>query len=1218
MIRFLFTFLFILINILSYAQRGKDGNLNVTSTNQILNTYTYLTQDVSQGSSTITVASTTGLAPGDLVLIIQMQGALLRSLINSGLFNATWGDILDYNGAGNYEFQQVSIVNPNEIVLECSLKNNYKTFGNTQIIRVPRYDSFTISNGASITCPAWNGQTGGVLAIESLNNTTINGFINTTGKGFRGGQKENASTAPGTEILDMASTDSAYGGDKGEGIGGFGNFYNNYGGRYGRGAAANGGGGGGAHNSGGGGGSNAGIGTWNGLGNPDKGPGNIYVPAWEIENTNFSNNVSTGGGRGGYAFSMYDYDALTTPPGVMLWGGNSRTNNGGLGGKPLSNGINSERVFMGGGGGAGDGNDGASTDGASGGGIVFIISHAHITGTGNILANGSAGALTPPYGNDAPGGGGGGGSILLYATGNISGINAVAIGGSGGTQNISTVEAEGPGGGGGGGYIAHTGGTFNQFATGGNNGLTNSPALSEFPPNGATKGADGLTNQTLTNYTMTATNDTVCAGQNAILSVTLSGSYPVPTTVNWFLNEIGGTPFHTGTIFTTPALNNTTTYYVGACPGTYRVPVTAYVYQLPLANAGNDTLLCIGDSIQLTASGGLNYSWSPVNTLSNPNISNPVAYPISNTTYTVTVTDANGCSNTDDIFVEAKIIPVPGIGASEYSICPGFSTQLMGTPGYADYIWNTGDTTSAITVSPIVLTNYTLTVSDIYGCSGSTAINIHIKPVPVAVAGTDTSVCYGSGVQLTSSGGVSYSWSPGISLNATTISNPVASPSVTTTYLVVVSNTQGCTASDDLVVHVNPLPIISGGTPQSICPGDSTVITATGGIIYQWNTGETTASIIVVPITNTTYSVTGTDALGCSNSDDVVINLFTLPPADAGNDTSICPGSNAQLNASGGINYVWSPPAFLNNTNIANPISTPAYPITYTVTVTDTNGCKNTDNIVVGLYPEPSAFVEADVYAGCSPLVITFNDTNTTNIGGWLWNFGDPNSDTNNISPLPVAIHVFNTPGSYSIALTLTSIHGCSKTSIFNNLITVYPDPIASFDPLPPTTNILNPTITFTNTSVDAVSWAWDFGDILPSSSTVLSPTYSYTEEGIYTVTLSVLSQHGCADTATEEIIIKPEFTFFVPNVFTPDEDGLNDFFKGVGRNFTEYQMYIYDRWGKLIYETNDYDKPWDGKVMGSNEYCMPETYVYKIVVKDFKGRIHNYNGSVILLRQQY
>lgn len=497
------------------ANPGKDGAKTITTANAIVNEYTYLTGNSSAGSTQIQCNSNTinangrfsgNLAAGDLLLIIQMQGAV----INVGTTN-TYGSVTSYNGCGAYEFAKVlSIGSSGKINLANGLKKSYSSSNKVQVVRVPRYTNLTINSGASLTCPDWDGTTGGIVAVEAAQTVTINGTVTANGKGFRGGVVEQNTTTPGSPTL-YRSTLSTDGAEKGEGIAGPAASLSN--GQYGRGAPANGGGGGNAHNGGGGGGANVGSGTWTGNGNPDNSNTN-WTTAWNLESSGFSSTTSSGGGRGGYTWSSNPKNPLTLAPGNTSWSGDNRQVSGGLGGRILDNASNT-LVFMGGGGGAGDSNNNTGTSGADGGGIVFILAKGDVGGSGTVTANGD----TPPntascstcYG-DAAGGGGGGGSVFIHSlTGTIRNISISARGGNGGSQNIitSTGECESPGGGGGGGYIATTtrsGVTLN--VNGGTQGSTDSPPMANFTPNGATRGAAGLTTTLLSTFNpYSATNN---------------------------------------------------------------------------------------------------------------------------------------------------------------------------------------------------------------------------------------------------------------------------------------------------------------------------------------------------------------------------------------------------------------------------------------------------------------------------------------------------------------------------------------------------------------------------------------------------------------------------------------------------------------------------------------------------------------------------------------
>lgn len=496
----------ILFPFLSKAQKAKDGSYSyspASSTTVICNRYSALASSASSGATSVTVSNITELAgsfaftnsvntyvsdalsAGDLVMIIQMQGASITITDD-----ANYGNITAYNNTGNYELRTVLSVAGNTINFCQALSNSYSQTGTrrSQVVRIPRYNNITLGTNAIYAAKAWNGTNGGVTAMEVDGALVLNGSITGTGLGFRGGVAVNGASNFGSTGYRTSNADN--GAFKGEGIAGNQTDYAGLNGQYARGAAANGGGGGNSHNAGGGGGSNAGnngvLTPWNGTGIKPTG----YNAAWNLEAASFATDVSRGGGRGGYTYGANNKDALTRAPGNVAWGGDNRSNVGGFGGRPLDYNSNT-RLFLGGGGGAGEENNGAASDGANGGGIVFVLVTGAVSGTGTITSNGSTAANTISGHNDAPGGGGGGGAIVVLSGSTITGISMSANGGNGGNQLISGDESEGPGGGGGGGYILTTTTSVTRTVNGGNNGTTTSNAVTEFPPNGATMGDAG-------------------------------------------------------------------------------------------------------------------------------------------------------------------------------------------------------------------------------------------------------------------------------------------------------------------------------------------------------------------------------------------------------------------------------------------------------------------------------------------------------------------------------------------------------------------------------------------------------------------------------------------------------------------------------------------------------------------------------------------------------
>jgi uncharacterized repeat protein (TIGR01451 family) len=532
------------------ATPGIDGALTVSGASTIVNLYTQL---VSASGRTVVVSSISQLenaalgnvGPGSVLMLYQAAGATV-STSNASPAPATYGGgtfgtVTAYGSSGDYEFVTVSSVSGNTITLAPSCNTLLHTYSSqAQVIRVPQYSSVTVGAGGSITGSAWNGLTGGVVAMFvsgtlTLNNTS--GSILASGIGFRGatwyanaGTSSNATYlgkvfnyvfASDSETGDNLST--ALAAEMGEGIEGGGSDYgttydSTNGSRYGRGAPANGGGGGDGHNSGGGGGANALNGSssiWYGAGLEDAAYAAYYSNsnsenpsrAADPGNTAMVSTTNAGGGRGGYSFG---YAGAFYPA-----GDDGRRPVGGLGGHPVPSSAAStiSQVFMGGGGGSGDSNGGnslvggAGSSGGNGGGLV-VLNVGSVAGSGTIAANGLAGQSS--YEDGAGGGGAGGSVVVISGSGSVYGISANGGAGGSETQQGSSSEAEGPGGGGGGGYIAAAVGGGGSSIAGGVEGTTDAPlsvtsmgasatgASPGFLAYGATKGYPGLKDTTPT------------------------------------------------------------------------------------------------------------------------------------------------------------------------------------------------------------------------------------------------------------------------------------------------------------------------------------------------------------------------------------------------------------------------------------------------------------------------------------------------------------------------------------------------------------------------------------------------------------------------------------------------------------------------------------------------------------------------------------------------
>ncbi|HIF13826.1 MAG TPA: PKD domain-containing protein, partial [Bacteroidetes bacterium] len=250
---------------------------------------------------------------------------------------------------------------------------------------------------------------------------------------------------------------------------------------------------------------------------------------------------------------------------------------------------------------------------------------------------------------------------------------------------------------------------------------------------------------------------------------------------------------------------------------------------------------------------------------------------------------------------------------------------------------------------------------------------------------------------------------------------------------------------------------------------------------------------------------------------------------------------------------------------------------------------------------------------GCVPLTINFQSS-TSNAISWNWNFGDNALFYQG----PSLLHTYEDAGQYSVTLTATSVYNCTNTLTLNNMIEAYALPNASFTVNPDgVISFVDPLVYFFNTSSNSVQWNWDFGD--QSSSTYENPNHLYADTGRYNIELIAISEHSCSDTTYKSIYIKPDFSLYMPNAFTPNSDLVNDDYGPVGQfeGIKEYQLYIYNRWGDLVFDSKDIYERWNGKKYNDNalSHCQDGAYVWYVNVRDFMEKEYSYQGSVVLLK---
>lgn len=663
-------------------------------------------------------------------------------------------------------------------------------------------------------------------------------------------------------------------------------------------------------------------------------------------------------------------------------------------------------------------------------------------------------------------------------------------------------------------------------------------------------------------YTLTVTNSLGCSTVTAPIVVTVN-PFPVPaiavaetsgTTANdsiicngaaATLTASGGTTYVWSTGATTAAISvsptSTTTYTVTATSVGCSSSATRKITVNPLPTAAiavvessgttaNDAITCAGATATLTASGGTSYLWSTGATTAAISVS-----PSSTTTYTVTVTNANNCSATTSQTITVNPLPTAATAVTETSgianddgiICTGASATITASGG-TTYLWSTGATTAAISVSPTATTTYAVTVTNANNCSATSTRTITVNPLPTpsttvaetsGTANNDGIICVGASVTTTASGGTSYLWSTGATTAAIT-----TSPTTTTTYTVTVTNANGCQATTTRIITVNPLPtpaiavVESSGVAVNdaiTCAGATVTLTASGGTTYLWSTGATTAAINVSPTTTTSYTVTVTNANNCSATATQTITVNPLPTAantvaetsgTTANDGIICTGATATITASGGTTYVWSTGA----TTAAISVS-PTATTTYTVTVTNANNCSatTTRTITVNPLPTPSISVaETSGVAANDAITCAGASVTMTASGGttYSWSTG---ATTAALTASPTATTTYT--------VTVTNANGCQATSAQTITVNPLPTPATTAAETSGTANDDGIICIGASVSIGATggtTYLWSTG--ATTSTISVSPTSTTT----YTVT--VTNANNCSASTTRTITVNP------------------------------------------------------------------------------------------------
>jgi hypothetical protein len=461
-------------------------------------------------------------------------------------------------------------------------------------------------------------------------------------------------------------------------------------------------------------------------------------------------------------------------------------------------------------------------------------------------------------------------------------------------------------------------------------------------------------------------------------------------------------------------------------------------------------VICAGDSIVLTASGtATGYSWSPATGLNTTTGATVVAKPSATTTYSVVgAGSGSGCSTLVRKVVTVNPLPVVSISPATAAICAGSSVTLT-AGGASTYSWSpasglSATTGTSVSASPAATTTYTVTGTDANGCVNTAQRNVVVHPLPtVTISPSSASViCFGANVTMTASGATTYAWTPGTGLSGTTGATVTATPGTTTTYTVTGTDNFGCTDTAKKTITVNQKPIVTiNPTVVSICAGHGDTLMAGGASTYSWSpttglSSATGAAVFARPASSTSYTVTGTDTNGCTNTATRLVTVLPVPnvTTTANTTSTLCPGDSVHITAFGAVSYFWYPSGTLSASTGAAVWAYPAATTTYSVVGTAANGCTDTAQRTVTAYPKPDASIIPPGYQSiCQYDSITLKAVSGYASYTWMI-YGVP------ITPATGSTLTTGTGGFYT--LQVTDLNGCMQVTPQPTVITVVQRPV--------------------------------------------------------------------------------------------------------------------------------------------------------------------------------
>ena len=719
----------------------------------------------------------------------------------------------------------------------------------------------------------------------------------------------------------------------------------------------------------------------------------------------------------------------------------------------------------------------------------------------------------------------------------------------------------------------------------------------------------------------------VCQSNTITASFT---STSAPTSFSW-------TATSGSVVFSAPASGTTNISFTA--PGTYTVSLTAcigtvcatatssvLVIATPTINVtASPTVVCSPGSSTLTATGGpsiSSYTWAASSgpAITNTNIA--VVSPVVSTTYTV-LTSVPGCTTGIIFTVPVSAGPVLTATPNNSTICSGGSGVVITAAGATSYTWSPGSGLSStsgaiVTANPTITTTYTITGSN-GTCSTNTLVTVNVTNISTTLTASAINYCLGgTPVTLTGTGATTYSWSPALGLSSTVGAAVTATPAVTTIYTMV-GTTGGCTSVKTITITVPAtvtLTIVSSAT--LVCSGGTgATLTGSGASTYTWLPGVTTTNTLLAnPVTTTAYTLTGNTAAGCL-AVPAIITVSVAPaltPSLSASSASVCLTKTVSISATptGAIySYTWAPSfAIVGAVNTESIVAKPTSSATVIYTLTISNGvCVSTGtialNVVVCVAPT-SNFNTLSNDSICTKGCVTFNATSSgTSPLTYQWFF---EGGTPPFSTLANPEICYFAAGNYSVVLVTTNPYGTDTIKKLNYInVADTPMVVHAFGD-----TLIKVGQTAPINANGATTYLW-----LPNNGSVACPTCSNTiAQPTITTQYIVVGSNSPFCKRQDTILVRVDFTcgdFFVPNVFSPNGDGLNDVINVNGFCIYTFNLQIFSRWGELVFETKDRSISWDGTYKGKP--MDTGVFVYRADGITIDAKPFTIKGNITLLR---